>query len=216
MPTLQTAKNVISTEVEGLNALAASLGAEFEALVEKIYTTTKSGKGRVIVSGMGKSGHIAGKIAATMASTGTPAFFVHPAEASHGDMGMITQNDIVILLSNSGETAELKDIITYCKRFGIFLVGIIRKSQSTLTSAADIALVLPNTPEANNVNAPTTSTTQMLLRFAFWKKTALRLMILKYCTLAANLEHNLLLWQTLCTKAQSYRLQTAQTACQMF
>jgi arabinose-5-phosphate isomerase len=162
MPTLKTAKNVISIEVEGLNALAASLGEAFEKLVEKIHTTTKSGKGRVIVSGMGKSGHIAGKIAATMASTGTPAFFVHPAEASHGDMGMITQNDIVILLSNSGETAELKDIITYCKRFGIFLVGFIRNPKSTLTTAADIALVLPNTPEANNVNAPTTSTTQML------------------------------------------------------
>jgi arabinose-5-phosphate isomerase len=162
MPIIQTAKRVINQEIEGLKSLELALGADFEKLVEKIHEVTHQNKGRVIVSGMGKSGHIGAKIAATMASTGTPAFFVHPAEASHGDLGMITQNDIVLLLSNSGETAELRDITAYCKRFGIFLVGVVRRQSSTLVDAADIAIVLPDTPEANNVNAPTTSTTQML------------------------------------------------------
>jgi len=111
---------------------------------------------------MGKSGHVARKIAATMASTGTPSFFVHPGEASHGDMGMITKNDVVILLSNSGETAELKDIIAYCKRFGIYLIGWARRATSALVDASDVAIVLPETPEANIINAPTTSTTMMM------------------------------------------------------
>ncbi len=145
-----------------MNALNAVFDAKFDQLIEKIYEVTHHDKGRVIISGMGKSGHIAQKIAATMASTGTPSFFVHPAEASHGDMGMITRNDLVILLSNSGETAELKDIIAYCKRSGIYLVGIVRRKTSALVDAADIPIILPDTPEANNVNAPTTSTTQML------------------------------------------------------
>ena len=119
-------------------------------------------KGRVIISGMGKSGHIANKISATLASTGTPAFFIHPAEASHGDLGMITAQDVVILLSNSGETKELRDIIYYCKRFEIPIIGIVRKSNSELAKASTIPLVIPAVKEANNVNAPTTSTTMML------------------------------------------------------
>lgn len=159
---IEIAKRVLQQEIAGLQALDAALDANFAVVVQKILQTLSDGNGRVILSGMGKSGHIAKKIAATMASTGTPAFFVHPAEASHGDMGMISANDVVILLSNSGETAELADITAYCKRFGIFLVGVARRAQSALAEAADIALVLPATPEANAVNAPTTSTTMML------------------------------------------------------
>ena len=161
MPDINVAKRVITQEIEGLEALKGALD-KFPEMVEKIYETIHSGKGRVILSGMGKSGHIANKIAATLASTGTPAFFVHPGEASHGDMGMITKNDVVILLSNSGETAELKDIIAYCKRFGIYLIGWARRASSALVDAANTAIVLPETPEANAINAPTTSTTMML------------------------------------------------------
>jgi arabinose-5-phosphate isomerase len=118
---------------------------------------------RVIVTGMGKSGHIANKIASTLASTGTPAVFVHPAEASHGDLGMITGDDVVIALSNSGETSELADLVTYTRRFKIPLIAITGRANSTLAVAADVALVLPNTPEACPMGlAPTTSTTVML------------------------------------------------------
>lgn len=159
---IQIAKRVLQQEIAGLRDLESALDSKFAAVVEKIHSMLEAGNGRVILSGMGKSGHVANKIAATLASTGTPAFFVHPAEASHGDMGMITANDVVILLSNSGETAELSDMTAYCKRFGIFLVGVARRAQSALAEAADIALVLPETPEANAVNAPTTSTTMML------------------------------------------------------
>lgn len=158
----EIAQRVIDQEIAGLEALKPALGDGFRKVVERIHQMVESGKGRVILSGMGKSGHVANKIAATMASTGTPAFTVHPGEASHGDLGMITKNDIVILLSNSGETAELSDIIAYCKRFGIFLVGMVRREQSALVDAADVALVLPSTAEANAVKAPTTSTTMMM------------------------------------------------------
>jgi arabinose-5-phosphate isomerase len=119
-------------------------------------------KGRIIVTGMGKSGHIARKIAATMTSTGTPAHFVHPGEASHGDLGVITADDAVLAISNSGETAELSDIIAYCKRFSIPLIGMVRRKESKLVDAADIPLVLPEIPEASPTGAPTTSTTMML------------------------------------------------------
>lgn len=155
------ATRVIDQEIAGLTALKTALG-NFPQMVETIYEMTHHGKGRVIISGMGKSGHIAKKIAATMASTGTPSFFVHPGEASHGDMGMITKNDVVILLSNSGETAELKDIISYCKRFGIYLIGWARRSGSLLLEAANLGVHIPESPEANSINAPTTSTTMML------------------------------------------------------
>jgi arabinose-5-phosphate isomerase len=117
----------------------------------------------VIVSGMGKSGHIARKIAATMASTGTPAQFVHPGEASHGDLGMITRHDVCIMLSNSGETAELADEIGHAKRFEIPLIAITKNANSTLGKAADVTLVLPDQPEACSMGmAPTTSTTMQL------------------------------------------------------
>lgn len=155
---IKAALRVLDQEIKGLEALKESLGREFVDAVKLLAET----KGRVILSGMGKSGHIARKIAATMASTGTPALFVHPGEASHGDLGMITPEDTVILLSNSGETAELGDIIDYTRRFGIKLIGMVRRKTSVLVESADIALVLPAIPEASPVDAPTTSTTMML------------------------------------------------------
>ena len=155
---IDSAVKTIQTEIEGLKSLLDFFGKNYVHAVDLILNC----KGRVIVSGMGKSGHIANKIAATFASTGTPSFFIHPAEASHGDLGMITQNDVVILLSNSGETKELKDIIYFCKRFDIPTIGIIRRAESELTKTSTVPLVLPAIPEANLVNAPTTSTTMML------------------------------------------------------
>jgi len=155
---INSAKKTIEAEILGLNALLEFLGDSFIQAVEIILKS----KGRVIVSGMGKSGHIANKIAATMASTGTAAFSIHPGEASHGDLGMITKDDVVILLSNSGETKELKDIIYYCKRFSIPMIGIVRRQDSELANASDISLVLPEVPEATEIKAPTTSTTMML------------------------------------------------------
>ena len=119
--------------------------------------------GRVIVTGMGKSGHVACKIVATLASTGTPALFVHPGEASHGDLGMITATDAVLALSNSGKTSELSDIIAYVRRFGIPLIGITGQDDSLLAEQADLALILPPTPEACPLGlAPTTSTAMMM------------------------------------------------------
>ena len=152
------AEQVINIEIKGLEEIKTKFDDSFRDLVAKILTL----KGRVVISGMGKSGHIANKISATLASTGTPAFFIHPAEASHGDLGMITKDDLVILLSNSGETKELGDIINYCKRFKITLVALVRRKSSILVNSADIAIVLPEIEEASNVNAPTTSTTMML------------------------------------------------------
>lgn len=151
-------KSVLEQEIKGLKALADSLDQSFVCAVEAISGID----GRVIVTGMGKSGHIARKIAATMASTGTPAHFLHPSEASHGDLGVITKKDLVLALSNSGETSELSDIIAYCKRFSIPLIGVARRKGSMLVEAADIAIVLPETPEACVTGAPTTSTTMML------------------------------------------------------
>lgn len=156
---IATARRVLATEAEGLGALAAGLGAEFLKAVELL----EGAKGRVAVTGMGKSGHIARKIAATMASTGRTAFYIHPAEASHGDLGMVTGDDAVIALSNSGETPELGDILAYTRRFDIPLIGITARAGSTLATTADVALVLPPIPEACPMGlAPTTSTTMML------------------------------------------------------
>ena len=155
---LAAAREVIAREVEGLEAVSKALDKDFLTLVERIAAL----KGRVIVSGMGKSGHIARKIAATMASTGTPAHFVHPSEASHGDLGVITSDDLVICLSNSGETHELRDIIAYTRRFSIPLVALVRRDASVLVEAADMAFVLPAIPEASPTGAPTTSPTMML------------------------------------------------------
>ena len=156
---LATGARVLRTEGEALLSFAGQLSQSFVDAVEAIHAV----KGRVIMSGMGKSGHIAKKIAATLASTGTPAYFVHPAEASHGDLGMITKDDVCIVLSNSGETSELSDIIAHTRRFGIVLIGVASRPDSTLLKAADIALVLPNAPEACAIGmAPTTSTTMTL------------------------------------------------------
>ena len=158
-PDLIAAREVINAESDALSALSSSLDQNFSNAVD-IITGVNS---RVILSGMGKSGHIAAKIAATMASTGTPAQFVHPGEASHGDLGMITNKDVVICLSNSGTTPELADIITHTRRFSIPLIGMTSKADSTLVKEADIALILPPTQEACPMGlAPTTSTTCML------------------------------------------------------
>ncbi len=155
---ISSAIATIKTEIDGLNSLLTFFDENFIRAVDLILNC----QGKVVVSGMGKSGHIGGKIAATFASTGTSAFFIHPGEASHGDLGMISPNDVVILLSNSGETKELRDIIYYCKRFEVPIIGIIRRRESELTKASTVPLVLPAIPEANGVNAPTTSTTMML------------------------------------------------------
>ncbi|MDX2094751.1 MAG: KpsF/GutQ family sugar-phosphate isomerase [Alphaproteobacteria bacterium] len=155
---LSSARAVIAREIEGLQAVADTLGEPFVALVARVAEL----KGRVIVSGMGKSGHVGRKIAATLASTGTPAYFVHPSEASHGDLGMITADDLVLCLSNSGETHELRDVISYTRRFAIPLVALVRREGSLLVESADIALVLPEVPEASPIGVPTTSTTMML------------------------------------------------------
>jgi arabinose-5-phosphate isomerase len=156
---IEAARRVLATEIAGLTALAASLDGAFVEAVETLARAT----GRLIVTGMGKSGHIARKIAATLASTGTPALFVHPAEASHGDLGMIAPGDAVIALSNSGNTAELAHVLAYTRRFRIPLVALTRRSESALADAADVALVLPASAEACTLGlAPTTSTTMML------------------------------------------------------
>jgi arabinose-5-phosphate isomerase len=156
---LSVARDVLATEAAALSALGASLGQAFCDAVEKIYTIT----GRVVVTGMGKSGHVGRKIAATLASTGTPALFVHPAEASHGDLGMIIAGDAIIALSNSGEAMELASIIGHAARLGLPLIGITSVATSTLGTAASLPLILPAQPEAGPIGlAPTTSTTMQM------------------------------------------------------
>ncbi len=156
---LATARRVIRREADALSLLESSLDGAFTDAVQTILNAT----GRVIVSGMGKSGHIARKIAATLASTGTPAQFVHPAEASHGDLGMVMRGDVALVLSNSGETPELSDIIAHTRRFDIPLIGVASRPDSTLLRQADVALVLPPAPEACGTGiVPTTSTTMTL------------------------------------------------------
>ncbi|MGD0334535.1 MAG: KpsF/GutQ family sugar-phosphate isomerase [Xanthobacteraceae bacterium] len=160
---IASALRTLDTEREGLTALAAAmcdgLGPAFVDAVD----TIRRAHGRLIVSGMGKSGHIARKIAATFASTGTPAFFVHAADASHGDLGMITTDDVMLVLSWSGETEELKSLIDYSRRFGIALIAVTVNVESTLGKAADIVLALPQTREACPHNlAPTTSSLMQL------------------------------------------------------
>jgi arabinose-5-phosphate isomerase len=150
---------VLTTASEALTLLADALNGDFSHAVGLMLAA----KGRIIVSGMGKSGHVARKTAATLSSTGTPAYFVHPAEASHGDMGAITRQDVLLLLSWGGETAELSDLITYAKRHRIPIIAIGANPDSTLVKAADVKLVLPHAPEACPMGmAPTTSTTMML------------------------------------------------------
>ncbi len=159
-PDLKAARRVFEMAGEAIAALSQSLDAEFSRAIDAILGI----KGRVIVSGMGKSGHVARKIAATLASTGTPAYFVHPGEASHGDLGMVTREDAVLMLSYRGETVELGDLMTHAKRLRIPLIGIAGNPNSTLLQTADIAVVLPNAREACPMGlAPTTSTTMMLV-----------------------------------------------------
>jgi arabinose-5-phosphate isomerase len=154
-----TARRVIRTEATALGLLENSLDDSFDRAVEVLLKA----RGRVIVSGMGKSGHIARKMAATFASTGTPAHFVHPAEASHGDLGMMAQGDVALVLSNSGETPELADLVAYTRRFGIPLIGVASRPESTLLKQSDVALVLPRAEEACGTGiVPTTSTTMTL------------------------------------------------------
>jgi arabinose-5-phosphate isomerase len=161
---IRSALRTLQAERDGLAALASAIlgamSASFSAAVERIAAS----KGRLIVTGMGKSGHVGRKIAATFASTGTPSYYVHPAEASHGDLGMIQQDDLILALSWSGETAELADIITYARRFGLGVIAFTAQAKSTLAVQADIALVLPKAEEAcPNGLAPTTSTTMQLV-----------------------------------------------------
>ena len=156
---LDVARQVLSAEAAGLRALAGALDEGFIRAVDVLA----SASGRIVVSGMGKSGHVARKIAATLASTGTPALFVHPAEASHGDLGMIVPGDALLVVSNSGETPELADLVAHGRRFGIPLVAITAKSGSALASAADLVLLLPDANEACPMGlAPTTSTTMQM------------------------------------------------------
>ena len=156
---IEVARSVLAAEAAGLRALAAALDGAFTASVDALAACA----GRVAVSGMGKSGHVARKVAATLASTGTPALFVHPAEASHGDLGMVVPGDAVLLLSNSGETAELADLVAHARRFGLPLVAVTGHRDSALARAADHVLLLPAAPEACPMGlAPTTSTTMQL------------------------------------------------------
>lgn len=154
--TLAAARRVLATEAEAVQKLSLSLGTAFVQAVDMI----ENAEGRVIVTGMGKSGHVGKKIAATLASTGTPAFFVHPAEASHGDLGMIVRGDVVLALSASGESRELFDIISYTRRSGIPMIAVTGNPESTLAQRSELALIMPQAPEAcPNGLAPTTSTT---------------------------------------------------------
>jgi arabinose-5-phosphate isomerase len=156
---LESGKAVLRTEGKALDALAQTLDQAFTRAVRLMVAC----KGRVVVSGMGKSGHVGRKIASTLASTGTPAIFVHPGEASHGDLGMIMGDDVVLAISNSGETSELSDLIAYTRRFSIPLIGITRHANSSLAQAADILLTLAPLPEVGALGlAPTTSTTMTL------------------------------------------------------
>src|SRR5499427_10322620 len=157
------ALRTLELESGGLAALSAAMKAGLGPAFTSAIAMIKAARGRVIVSGMGKSGHIGTKIAATLSSTGTPAFFVHPAEASHGDLGMITSGDVIIAISWSGETAELTNLINYSRRFRIGLIAITADAASTLGKAADIPLVLPQVREACPLNAaPTTSSLMQL------------------------------------------------------
>ncbi|MBI1954008.1 MAG: KpsF/GutQ family sugar-phosphate isomerase [Proteobacteria bacterium] len=156
---LKTAKRVLEQESQALKELASFLSDSFNQALDIIRQIS----GRVIVTGMGKSGHVARKMAATLASTGQPSFFVHPAEASHGDLGMITKEDAIIALSNQGESRELGSLIDYAKRFSIPLIGITSRPQSTLAKVSNCTILIPNVTEACPMGlAPTTSTTMLM------------------------------------------------------
>ncbi|SDD68248.1 KpsF/GutQ family sugar-phosphate isomerase [Ruegeria marina] len=156
---LSIARQVVLDEARALDALADSLDEDFAKAVDLILNT----KGRVIVSGIGKSGHIGHKIAATLASTGTPAYFVHPAEASHGDLGMVSGGDVVLAISNSGEAPELANLLAFTRRFGIPLIGLSSKPESSLMTQADVHLRIPSLGEACGFGmVPSISTTLTL------------------------------------------------------
>ena len=157
---IKVARQTIDREIEALHTMESSL----DDTLTKVLDVLQKTKGRVIVTGMGKSGHIGRKIAATMASTGTPSFFLHPGEASHGDLGMIAPHDTVIAISNSGESKELADIIFYCRRFSIPLIGITKNLDSSLAQGCDFVLLLPANREACPIGlAPMSSTTATLV-----------------------------------------------------
>jgi arabinose-5-phosphate isomerase len=160
---VQSALRTLDAEASGVAALAAALQSDLGVAFSAATDLIRNAKGRLIITGLGKSGHIGRKIAATFASTGTPAFFVHAAEASHGDLGMITADDVIMALSWSGEQPEMKNLITYAKRFRIALVAMTADGSSTLAQAADVSLVLPKAREACPHNlAPTTSSLMLL------------------------------------------------------
>ena len=160
---VQSALRTLDAEGSGITAISAALQSDLGGSFASAADLIRNAKGRLIVTGLGKSGHIGRKVAATFASTGTPAFFVHAAEASHGDLGMITADDVIMALSWSGEQPEMKNLITYAKRFRIPLIAITAESESTLAKAADMALTLPKAREACPHNlAPTTSSLMML------------------------------------------------------
>ncbi|MBR1399449.1 MAG: KpsF/GutQ family sugar-phosphate isomerase [Alphaproteobacteria bacterium] len=159
-PDIKVAINTIEGEIEALKSLENSLDETLSKAVDIMQNT----KGRVIITGMGKSGHIARKIAATLASTGTPSFFLHPGEASHGDLGMVTTGDVVLAISNSGESKELSDILVYCRRFSIPLIAITKNPESSLGKNCDLVLKLPQNKEACPLGlAPMSSTTSTLV-----------------------------------------------------
>jgi arabinose-5-phosphate isomerase len=171
---IASARRTLGIEGEALAKLVAALDGPLGIAFGEAVRLIRDASGRVVVTGMGKSGHIARKIAATLASTGTPAFFVHPAEAGHGDLGMIARDDVIIMISNSGETAELRAILDYAKRFDVKIIGLTSRAESTLSSLSDVALCLPDAREACPIGmAPTTST---LLQLAMGDALALALL----------------------------------------
>lgn len=156
---LDAARDVLSLEIKGLEALRDSLDGEVDRIVSLLAAT----KGKIVATGMGKSGHVARKIAATLSSTGAPAIFVHPGEASHGDLGIIAREDCVLALSKSGETPEMSDLLAYARRFSVPVAAITAGRESTLAKAANARLILPEATEAcGETRAPTTSTTMMM------------------------------------------------------
>jgi arabinose-5-phosphate isomerase len=160
---LASATRTLETETAGLSALKAALVTDLVGSFAEAVNLLRASRGRVIVTGMGKSGHVGLKVAATLSSTGTPAYFVHPSEASHGDLGMITRDDVIIAFSWSGETVELSNIVSYSRRFAVPLIAVTSNPNSTLAQAAEIVLALPQAKEAcPHGLAPTTSTVMQL------------------------------------------------------
>lgn len=169
-----SAKQALQTETQGMQQLLQAMDGPLGEGIAKAIDAVRKARGRVILTGMGKSGHVCRKIAATLASTGTPAMFVHPAEASHGDLGMITADDVIVMISNSGESPELRDILSYSRRFSVPVVAVTSQPESTLAKMSDILLLMPKVKEAcPNGLAPTTST---LLQLALGDALAIALL----------------------------------------